>query len=207
MSEVYGFKEVTAKRLEQLAQMTPAPTQGRQGSWPSKGNAVGAWLCKAFGEIPGATQGSGADQSCSPGVGQAWLCRRDPETDELIIPNPGGSAVTATIYSLKLEAIPDKAFFFAVRDLAGTIWAIDPYDECLGGSFSGSGSGSDGDGSDGDGSGGDGSGGSGSEGACIKIPGVNFDTLEKVEAADFGLAVKDGCLVKIEIGDCDGSGS
>lgn len=44
---------------------------------------------------------------------------------------------------------------------------------------------------------------------CNQIPGVDLDALETVSAelVDFVLAVKDGCLVKVAVSDCAGSGS
>lgn len=47
--------------------------------------------------------------------------------------------------------------------------------------------------------------GSGSESICLTIPGVDMDAIPLVDAAtvDYVLAIKDGCLVKVAVSQCD----
>jgi hypothetical protein len=48
-----------------------------------------------------------------------------------------------------------------------------------------------------------------SDSVCQGIPGVDLDALATVNAADvdYVLAIKDGCLVKVSLSECDNSGS
>lgn len=44
---------------------------------------------------------------------------------------------------------------------------------------------------------------------CVSIPGVDLDAIELVDAvdADYVLAIRNGCLVKVALTECDNSGS
>jgi hypothetical protein len=142
--QIFGFgNKKTAQDLEQFIK-NHGPSIGLERMEKPK-NAVGKWVMKALTPISAADyRCTGYQPTPTPGEGLASICYRDLETGQLVehIPDPGsGERVTATVYSLLSEVIPQGWYFIGTRDLAGTIWAEAAFAQCEGSGGSGAGSG------------------------------------------------------------------